>query len=55
MREQKGNQVEQLKIPCDKIKAIIKRDLPPKDLEAFILKAVTDYQKKLDRQRNEAR
>jgi ParB family chromosome partitioning protein len=53
MREQKDNQVEQLKIPVDKVRAIIKKDLPPKELEAFILKAVEDYQKKLlNREKN---
>lgn len=50
MREQKANQKEQVRIPYDKVKAIIKRDIPPKDLEDFILKAVADYQKKLTRQ-----
>ena len=50
MREPKANQKEQVRIPYDKIKAIIKRDLTPKELEDFILKAVTDYQKKLVRQ-----
>ncbi len=50
MREQKANQQEQLKIPVDKVRAIIKKDMPPKELEDFILKAVTDYQRKLIRQ-----
>jgi ParB family chromosome partitioning protein len=52
MREQKGNQVEQLKIPVDKVKAIIKKDLPPKALEEFILTAVADYQKRLKAREN---
>jgi len=50
MTEQKANQREQVKIPYDKVKALIKKDLPPKELEDFILKAVADYQKKLIRQ-----
>ena len=50
MREQKANQKEQVRIPYDKVKAIIHKDLNPKELEDFILKAVTDYQKKLIRQ-----
>jgi ParB family chromosome partitioning protein len=58
MREQKPNQKEQVKIPYDRVREIIKKDMPPKELEAFILKAVEDYQKKLIRQakdRNDAR
>ena len=50
MTEQKANQREQVKIPYDKVKAIIKKDLNPKELEEFILKAVADYQKRLIRQ-----
>ncbi|MDD2361681.1 MAG: ParB/RepB/Spo0J family partition protein [Oscillospiraceae bacterium] len=50
MREQKANQKEQVRIPYDKIRTIIKKDMPPKELEDFILKAVADYQKKLLRQ-----
>ena len=50
MREPKANQKEQVKISYDKIKTIIKRELTPRELEDFILKAVTDYQKKLIRQ-----
>jgi ParB family chromosome partitioning protein len=53
MREQKGNQKEQVKIPYDRVREIIKRDMPPKELEDFILKAVADYQKKLIRQRQD--
>jgi len=49
MTEQKANQHEQVKIPYDKVRAIIKKDLPPKELEEFILRAVHDYQKKLIR------
>ena len=50
MREQKANQKEQVRIPYEKITAIIKKDMPPRELEDFILKAVADYQKKLMRQ-----
>ena len=53
MREQKANQREQVKIPYDKIREILKRDMPAKELEDFILKAVADYQKRLlQRERN---
>ena len=50
MREQKANQKEQFKIPYDKVREIIKKDMNPKEMEDFILKAVADYQKKLVRQ-----
>ena len=50
MQEQKANQKEQVRIPYDKVKAIIRKDLNPKEMEEFILKAVADYQKKLVRQ-----
>jgi ParB family chromosome partitioning protein len=50
MREQKGNQQEQIKLPYDKIRTIIKKDMNPQELTAFILRAVEDYQKKLVRQ-----
>jgi len=52
MRERKPNQKEQVRIPYDKVRAIIKRDMPTKELEVFILKAVEYYQKKLMRQKN---
>ena len=51
MREQKSNQKEQVRIPYEKVRKIIKKDLNPKDMEDFILKAVDDFQKKLDRQK----
>lgn len=50
MREQKSNQKEQVKIPYDKVRAIVNKDMPPKELEDFILKAVADYQRKLIKQ-----
>jgi ParB family chromosome partitioning protein len=52
MRAEKANQREQVKIPCDKIKAIIKKDLNPKELEELILRLIADYQRKLIRQQN---
>jgi ParB family chromosome partitioning protein len=52
MREQKSNQQEQIKIPYDKIKAIVKKDMMPKALEEFILTAVADYQKRLKAREN---
>jgi ParB family chromosome partitioning protein len=53
MREQKANQKEQLKIPYDRVREIIKKDMPPKEMEDFILKAIADYQKKLIRQKQD--
>jgi len=52
MREQKGNQQEQIKIPYDRIRSIVKRDMLPKELEDFIIKAIEDYQKKLNKARS---
>jgi len=53
MREQKSNQKEQVRIPYDKVREIIKKDMSLKELEEFILKAVAEYQKRvLQRERN---
>jgi len=52
MREQKGNQQEQVKIPYGRIRSIVKKDMLPKELEDFIIKAVEDYQKKLNKARS---
>jgi len=52
MREQKGNQQEQVKIPYGRIRAIVKKDMLPKELEDFIIKAIEDYQKKLNKARS---
>jgi len=46
IREQKANQKEQLKIPYDRVREIIKTDMPPKALEDYIIKAVADYYKR---------
>jgi len=45
VREQKGNQQEQIKIPYARIRSIVKKDMLPKELEDFIIKAIEDYQK----------
>jgi len=52
MREQKGNQQEQIKIPYGRIRSIVKKDMLPKELEDFIIKAIEDYQKKLNKARS---
>jgi len=53
MQEQKANQKEQVRIPYNKVKAIVKKEMPPKELEDFILKAVTRYQAYLNKQKTE--
>jgi len=52
MREQKANQQEQIKIPYGRIRSIVKKDMLPKELEDFIIKAIEDYQKKLNKSRS---
>jgi len=46
MQEKKGNQIETVKIPYDKIREILKKDMSIRDIEIIILKALTDYQRK---------
>lgn len=53
MCEQKANQKEQLRIPYEKVRNIVKKDMPPKELEDFILKAVQRYQAYLNKQRTD--
>jgi ParB family chromosome partitioning protein len=50
MKEQKGNQQEQIKIPYEKVKSILKRDISVKEIEDIIFRAIVDYQRKLQRQ-----
>ncbi len=50
MQEQKANQKEQVRIPYEKVRNIINKDLPPKELEDFILKAVERYKTYLNKQ-----
>ena len=52
MREQKGNQQEQVKIPYGRIRSIVKKDMLPKELEDFIIKAIEDYQKRQNKSRS---
>jgi len=52
MREQKPNQRECIRIPYDKVREILKKDMPIKAIEDFIFKAMTDYQRKLQQQRS---
>ncbi len=53
MCEPKANQKEQVRIPYEKVKSILKKDMQPKELEDFILKAVTRYQAYLNKQKTE--
>jgi len=52
MREQKPNQRECIKIPYDKVRDIVKKDMTIKQIEDFIFRAMTDYQRKLQQQRS---
>ena len=51
MREPKANQKELVRIPYDRVRGILKRDMPLNEMTDLILKAVEDYQRKLVRQR----
>jgi ParB family chromosome partitioning protein len=52
MREQKPNQCESIKIPCDKVRELLKKDMTIKQIEEFIFNAIADYQRKLQQQRS---
>jgi len=54
MREQKPNQRECIRIPYDKLGTVLKSNMSAKDIEEFIIRAVTDYQRKLQQQRSGA-
>jgi ParB family chromosome partitioning protein len=47
MQEQKPNQREYIKISYDKIKEVLQKDVPIKDIEDVIFKAISDYGNKL--------
>jgi len=52
MRQQKPNQRDCIKIPYDKVREIVKKDMTIKQIEDFIYRAMTDYQRKLQQQRS---
>jgi ParB family chromosome partitioning protein len=54
MREQKGNQVEQFKMPRDKLSRYFSSDVTPAKMEEIILKALEMYRKK-ERSKADAR
>jgi len=52
MQQQKPNQHENIKISCGKIREILNKDMTVNEIENFIFKAITDYQRKLQQQRS---
>lgn len=53
MTEQKGNQKEKVKIPMERLDKFFPRGMPQKQVEDTIIKALTFYQKHLNRKREE--
>lgn len=53
LSEKKGNQVETVKIPLDRIYEHLHRDVSQQNLVEFICKALDHYEKHLNRQREE--
>jgi len=52
MQQQKPNQQEYIKISCEKVRTIMKRDMSTKNIEELIFIAISDYQRKLQQQRS---
>jgi ParB family chromosome partitioning protein len=55
MQEEKPNQVEQFKMPRDKISRFFAPGTPAQKIEDTIIKALEHYQRVRERQRNDAR
>ena len=53
MTEQKPNQKEKLKIPMERLERFFPRGMPPKQIEDTIVKALTLYQKHLNKKRDD--
>jgi len=53
MTEQKGNQKEKVKIPMERLDKFFPRDRPQKQVEDTIIKALTFYQKHLNKKRED--
>lgn len=53
MTEQKGNQKEKVKIPMERLDKFFPRGMPQKQVEDTIIKALTFYQKHLNRKRED--
>ena len=53
MTEQKGNQKEKVKIPMERLDKFFPRGMPQKQVEDTIIKALTFYQKHLNKKRED--
>ena len=53
MTEQKPNQKEKIKIPMERLERFFPRGMPPKKIEDTIVKALTLYQKHLNKKRED--
>ena len=53
MTEQKPNQKEKIKIPMERLERFFPRGIPPKQIEDTIVKALTLYQKHLNKKRDD--
>ena len=53
MTEQKPNQKEKIKIPMERLEHFFPRGMPPKQIEDTIVKALTIYQKHLNKKRED--
>ena len=53
MTEQKPNQKEKIKIPMERLERFFPRGMPPKQIEDTIVKALTLYQKHLNKKRED--
>lgn len=53
MTEEKPNQKEKIKIPMERLERFFPRGMPPKQIEDTIIKALTLYQKHLNKKRDD--
>ena len=53
MTEEKPNQKEKIKIPMERLERFFPRGIPPKQIEDTIVKALTLYQKHLNKKRDD--
>ena len=53
MTEEKPNQKEKIKIPMERLERFFPRGMPPKQIEDTIVKALTRYQKHLNKKRDD--
>ena len=53
MTEEKPNQKEKIKIPMERLERFFPRGMPPKQIEDTIVKALTIYQKHLNKKRDD--